>query len=56
VDVQNLFNINRIVSFTNVSVRTDPITGEVIGPLPDFRSQAVSQESRQAQIGIKFHF
>ncbi|MGB7068771.1 MAG: TonB-dependent receptor [Pyrinomonadaceae bacterium] len=57
-EFQNLFNINRIVSFTDVSVPTDPTTGEMIGPRPDFgaRNQSTSQESRQFQLGVKLIF
>lgn len=57
-EVQNLFNINSIIAYNNVTVNTDPITGEMIGPLPDFkaRNQSLSLESRQAQVGVKFYF
>ena len=57
-EFENLFNINRIVSFNNVTVTTNPLTGELIGPLPDFtsRSQSTAQESRQFQLGLKFTF
>jgi hypothetical protein len=57
-EFQNLFNTNCIVASNNVTARTDPITGELIGSLPDFkaRDQSTSQESRQMQIGIKFIF
>ncbi|HEX9424683.1 MAG TPA: hypothetical protein VF899_15710 [Pyrinomonadaceae bacterium] len=54
----NLFNINSIVQFNNVAVTTNPITGELVGSLPDFkaRNQSTSQESRQFQFGFKFIF
>jgi hypothetical protein len=57
-EFQNLFNINRIVAYNNVTVTTNPLTGELIGPRPDFKSrnQSTAQESRQFQLGIKFHF
>lgn len=59
-EVQNLFNINSIVAYNNVSVRTitNLTTGELIGNLPDFkaRNQSTSQESRQFQLGFKFMF
>jgi hypothetical protein len=59
-EIQNLFNINSIVQYTNVTVRTitDPQTGRLTGPLPDFRArnQSISQESRQFQLGFKFLF
>ena len=57
-EFQNLFNINSIVGFTNVTVTTNPTTGELIGGLPDFRArnQSTSQDSRQFQIGFKFIF
>ncbi len=57
-EFQNLFNTNSIVGFNNVSVSTNPTTGEMIGPLPDFRArnQSTSQDSRQLQLGIKFTF
>jgi len=53
----NLFNINSIVGFNNVSVATNP-NGELIGGLPDFkaRNQSTSQDSRQFQLGFKFIF
>ncbi len=54
----NLFNINRIVQYNNVTVTTNPTTGELIGELPDFRArnQSTAQESRQFQLGFKFIF
>lgn len=54
----NLFNVNCIVAFNNVTVATNPATGELLGPLPDFKSrnQSTAQESRQFQLGVKFHF
>jgi hypothetical protein len=57
-EVQNLFNVNSIFAYNDLTVNTDPFTGELIGPLPDFRArnQSVSLESRQLQIGIRFHF
>ena len=55
-EFQNLFNINSIVGFNNATAPTDPVTGELIGPLPDFRKQPLAQESRQIQLGIKFIF
>jgi hypothetical protein len=56
-EFQNLFNINSIVGFNNVTVTTDA-NGELIGGLPDFRArnQATSQDSRQFQLGFKFIF
>jgi hypothetical protein len=53
----NLFNINSIVQFTNVTVTTNA-SGELVGGLPDFkaRNQSTSQDSRQFQLGIKFIF
>ncbi len=57
-EFQNLFNTNTIILFNNTTVATDPNTGELTGPLPDFRArnQSTSLDSRQAQIGIKFIF
>lgn len=57
-DLQNLFNINNIVAYSNVLVATDPVTGELIGPLPSFkaRNTSITIESRQALIGLRFHF
>lgn len=54
----NFFNVNSIVQFTNVTVATNPTTGELIGGLPDFkaRNQSTSQDSRQFQLGAKFIF
>ena len=53
----NLFNINSIIAFTDVSVPTNA-DGELIGKLPDFkaRNQSISQDSRQFQLGFKFIF
>jgi hypothetical protein len=57
-EFQNLFNINSIVGFTNTVVATNPATGIMTEPIPDFRTrnQSVSQESRQLQIGFEFIF
>ena len=57
-EFQNLFNINRIVQYNNVTVATNPLTGELIGGLPDFRArnQSTSQDSRQFQPGFRFIF
>jgi hypothetical protein len=57
-EFQNLFNINSIIAYNDLTVSVDPLTGEMIGPMPDFRSrnQSVSLESRQLQIGLRFHF
>jgi len=57
-EVQNLFNINTIVAYVNLLVPTNETTGEMMGPLPDFKARGASTsiESRQAQIGIKLHF
>jgi hypothetical protein len=56
-EFQNLFNTNSIVAYNNVTVATNNF-GELISPLPDFRTrnQSVSQESRQFQAGVKFIF
>jgi hypothetical protein len=58
LEVQNLFNINSIVAYNNTLALTNVTTGELIGPLPNFkgRNASTSLESRQAQVGIKFHF
>ena len=57
-EFQNLFNINSIVQYNNVTVTTNPHTGELVGGLPDFkaRNQSSSQDSRQFQLGFKFLF
>lgn len=55
-DFQNLFNINSIVQYNNVTVPTNLQTGELIGMNPDFKAQSTSQESRQFQLGVKFIF
>jgi len=57
-EMQNLFNINSIVQYNNVTVTTNPATGELIGALPNFRArnQSTAQESRQFQLGFKFIF
>lgn len=56
-EFQNLFNVNSIVGFSNVSVTTN-VDGELVGGLPDFkaRGQSVSQDSRQFQLGFRFSF
>jgi hypothetical protein len=53
----NLFNVNSIVGFNNVTVTTNA-NGELVGALPDFkaRNQSTSQDSRQFQLGLKFIF
>jgi len=53
----NVFNINGIVQFNNVAVPTN-ISGELMAAQPDFRTrnQSTFQESRQTQLGVKFHF
>jgi hypothetical protein len=57
-EFQNLFNINSIIGFNNVTVTTNATTGELVGGLPDFkaRNQSTSQDSRQFQLGVKFIF
>ena len=57
-EFQNLFNVNNIVGYNNLSITSDPLTGNLIGPLPDFkaRNQSVSLDSRQFQLGLKFSF
>lgn len=59
-EIQNLFNINRIIGFSNVSVRaiTNLTTGELNAPLPDFkaRNQSIAQESRQFQLAVRLLF
>lgn len=57
-EFQNLFNIKSILDYSDVSVETNPITGELIGELPNFRArnQSTAQESRQIQFGFKFIF
>jgi len=53
----NLFNVNSIVQFNNVTVTTNA-NGELVGGLPDFRArnQSTSQDSRQFQLGFKIIF
>jgi hypothetical protein len=55
-EFQNLFNTNSIVGFANTRVQTNTTTGELIGPLPNFRAEKgpIAQDSRQFQLGIKF--
>jgi len=57
-EFQNLFNVNSIVQYNNVTVTTNPTTGELTGALPNFkaRNQSTSQDSRQFQLGFKFIF
>jgi hypothetical protein len=55
----NIFNVNSIFQFNNLSVPTDSVTGNVIGALPDFGAiprGVTSLDSRQFQIGFKFSF
>jgi hypothetical protein len=58
-EFQNLFNINRIVEYNDLTVsNVNPQTGELIGELPNFKSRnnSTAQESRQVQLGLKFIF
>ncbi|MEO8573799.1 MAG: hypothetical protein ABI481_07500, partial [Pyrinomonadaceae bacterium] len=57
-EFQNFFNTNVIVGYSNTLVPTDPYTGLMIGPLPDFkaRNSSTAQESRQMQLGLKLIF
>ena len=57
-EFQNLFNTNSVVAYSNVAVGTSLATGELTGPLPDFRArnQSSFQESRQFQVGLRFIF
>lgn len=57
-EFQNIFNINSIIGYTDVLVPANPLTGELIGELPDFkaRNKSTAQESRQFQLGFKFIF
>jgi hypothetical protein len=57
VEFTNLFNINSVVGYSDVTVATDA-NGFLMEPLPDFRARnkSVSQESRQVQLGLKFIF
>jgi hypothetical protein len=57
-EFQNLFNINSIVGFNDVTVSTDPVTGMLIGGLPDFKSRnkSTAQDSRQVQLGFRLIF
>ena len=58
-EFQNLFNINSIVGYNDVTVsNVNSQTGELIGELPDFRARnsSIAQESRQIQLGLKFSF
>lgn len=61
----NFFNINSIFQFNNTVLTgnnantslVDPLTGNVRGTLPDFRTLGVtSLDSRQFQLGFKFVF
>ena len=55
-EVQNLFNVKSIIGYGNVVVPTNPITGEINGPIPDFKLRSFALESRQLQLGVKFLF
>ncbi len=61
----NIFNINSIYQYNNLSLTANnvntslvnPLTGEVRGSLPDFKTLGVtSLDSRQFQLGFKFKF
>lgn len=58
LEVQNIFNMNCIIAYNDLTVATNPLTGELLGPLPDFkaRNRSTSLESRQAQAGVRFRF
>lgn len=47
-EFQNLFNINSIVGFNNITVMTDNMTGELVGGLPDFRARNQSTAQKAA--------
>ncbi|MBE7515628.1 MAG: TonB-dependent receptor [Chloracidobacterium sp.] len=52
----NVFNINSIYQINSLTVTTDAL-GNPTGPLPDTTNRPVtSLDSRQFQIGFKFHF
>lgn len=53
----NLFNINSIFQYNNLTVTTDA-NGNLVGDLPDFRNRIspTSLDSRQFQLGFKFSF
>jgi hypothetical protein len=60
----NIFNINSIFQYNSTIVaNVDPVTGNLIGSLPDFTDPAVraargvtSLDSRAVQLGLKFIF
>ena len=61
----NLFNINSVYQYNNTTISAnnvntslvDPLTGQLRGSLPNFRSLgATSLDSRQFQLGFKFNF
>ena len=57
-EFQNLLNMKNIVGYSDISITTNPATGHLIGPLPDFRARnrSIALDSRQFQLGIKFTF
>ena len=62
-DVVNVTNTKTIVGFNiteasgAVTSITDPFTGLLRGPLPDFRTYgSTTTDSRRMQLGVKFHF
>jgi hypothetical protein len=57
-EFRNLFNMNSIVQFNDVTVPVNLASGAMIGTLPDLkaRNKSASQESRQFQLGVKFCF
>ncbi|MEO7674331.1 MAG: hypothetical protein ABIU09_09680 [Pyrinomonadaceae bacterium] len=64
-EATNVFN-SKQVSFYDGTILTsnnintsdvNPLTGELLGPLPDFRSRSITwRDSRQLQFGAKIHF
>ncbi|MCA1639113.1 MAG: TonB-dependent receptor [Acidobacteria bacterium] len=57
----NIFNINSIFQYNTTTLNTTQVnstTGELLGPLPDFRlgNPPTSLDSRQLQLGFKFNF
>ena len=65
IDIINVTNTNSIVSFSNATLSAnnintslvDPLTGELRGPLPDFRALGVvSTDSRRIQLGARLSF
>ena len=64
-EATNVFNHKSVSSYNSTTLtassvlnsQVNPLTGNLLGPLPDFRNLSVTfRESRQLQLGVRLHF